>query len=244
MGRLTSYPEPFVLHASLLGSPLLTRYYQAERNKIGGEVYWVEDPTLSELADVVRSANDTRQVVRLRSIPALPEDGATVAHELAHLVLDWQGFPSVAFGNPEVQSVAAALSSCLQDPIVDQHLCAYGLDLVDKYTREAAQSRASISGITDPPEDHIGIALWITNIASNIIDWTIASRVGVEVQSDFETWLASRFPQLAANGRLLAERMLLLTFAEPATMSRAFGEAVAMLHLEGLMKVSQGRRTA
>ena len=235
--NLHSYPELFVVGAVLAGSKLFSAYYRSERARIGGEVLWVEDPKLPVgLGAAVTRIGTSHQVVRLRSVPGTAPDGAQIAHELEHLVLDWRGFPNVGSISEGEKGVATALAACLQDPVVDQHLQAFGLDLKEKSAREEAESQAALENCRAPTSKSDRM-LWVINCASKIIDWAVAVGDGGKHRGAFELWFASRYPEIGAEARELAERMLALGFEESSTMQHALKQAVTTLGLQGRVKV-------
>lgn len=90
------YPEDFVISELLKSSKQFYEFYTNERSKIVGPVVWVQSESLPNgiSARVSRKPSGKLiiRIIHLRKVPATIDDAYNVAHELAHLICDVEGF--------------------------------------------------------------------------------------------------------------------------------------------------------
>jgi len=136
-----TFPEDFVISELLKSSPEFSAFYSAERRKITKPLNWVRDLSLPVGIDYrsTRLSNGT-QVIRLRRVPAILENAMKIAHELQHLVLDYEGFVNTG-AMVQYETVSSSLNSMIHDPLVNSRLKVYGFDLRQDYETELGVCR-------------------------------------------------------------------------------------------------------
>ncbi len=222
--------EAFALRSLLAESKPFRAFYNAERSKITGEIYWTDTLMLPPdiAAQAIRLPRSKLQAIYLRRIPALPPDALAVAHELMHLVLDTEGFPFIA-SRSERQPLAALLNSMVQDPLVDARLRAYGFDIARKIRKDIAAALAGLRQ-AEQPSDPITRMMWVLSYASQVLEWKVVAPDAVREQGElFVRWFSAHQPTIAAEGDELLASVQRSGFDTPERM-RAFFTRMARRH--------------
>lgn len=240
-----TYPEDFVVSELLRYSREFQAFYQEERSKIVGDVYWAHDQTMPEGIDYrstrfVRSGVQVAQVIRLRQVPVAVKDACKIAHELEHLVLDAEGFqhthPLIADIHPAFQAheiLSSALNSMLMDPLVDSRLQGYGFDLRVEHEREVEEDIRQLSRFTRPPSDHLARTHWMFNYVDKILYWEMLG--SSEEHSKFQLWFDTRFPHIASRGKKLLARVKRIGYGTPQKQSQLFQDIIRRYKLSNIL---------
>jgi hypothetical protein len=108
------------------------RYWRGRRSKAPAVIEWRIDRTLLEV-DAVGLARwePTGPVIYLSWVPKDREDSATVCHEIEHLVMDGQGYPSLGGlrESTEATQQLAMRGNAVLDLVIDDRLRALGFVL-------------------------------------------------------------------------------------------------------------------
>jgi hypothetical protein len=239
------HPEDLVISELLKSSREFQAFYQAERNKITGDVYWAHDQTMPEGIDyrstrIVRAGKQIAQVIRLRQVPATIKDACKIAHELEHLVLDAEGFqcthPLVPDTHPSFRALellSSSLNSMLIDPLVDSRLQGYGFDLRGEYEREVEEDIRQLSRFTRPPPGRLERTRWVFNYVDKLLYWEMLDSSGE--QSEFQLWFDSRFPHIASRGKKLLARVKRTGYDTPENQSRLFQDIIRRYKLDDVL---------
>jgi hypothetical protein len=240
-----SHPEDHVIGKLLKSSDRFRAFYQAERQKIVGDVYWAHDTNMPKGIDyrntvIVRAGVPIARVIRLRRVPATSEDAFKIAHELEHLVLDAEGFgsthPIIPDRHPFFRShelLSSALNSMLIDPVVDSRLQGHGFDLQADYEREVKEDICQLSRFTSPPSDRLDNTRWMFNYVDKLLYWEL-----LDTQSEhsvFQEWFDARFPQIASKGKKLFERIKRTGYDTSEKQSRLFAEIIQRYRLNNIL---------
>lgn len=216
-------PEAFALGRLLTAAKPFRAFYDSERPKIVGDIYWTNSVPMPPGLEVqaIRLPTTKLQVIYLRQIPAAPQGALAVAHELMHLVLDAEGFPFVTSASQN-QALAALLNSVSQDALIDARLRKYGFPIAKKVEREIRGALASL-GHAAPPLDPLGRLMWALTYAGHVLECGAASSGGVDEQLEpFRRWFHSHHPSITADGDAILAVMRRLDFTTPDGMHAFF----------------------
>ncbi len=215
-----TFPEELAIGELIQNSEKFRGFYQGEREKIGGIIYWTQDSTLPD-GIVARSRKrcSGERVIHLRRIPIPIEDAFTVAHELEHLVLDAEGFP-VTLPEPNSDSDAAislcaAINSMLSHPIINARLQEYGFgwrECKGVYAAMICEFKRLprlASGGHHPME-------LIFNYVTLILDLEAFNR---KEKYKLELYFCLRYPGIAGEGKKLRSLMRETGFQTPVRQS-------------------------
>ncbi len=244
--RWPTYPEDFVVSELLKSSREFQAFYQAERGKVVGNVYWAHDQNLPEGIDyrstrIERSGVQIAQVIRLRQVPATVKVAFYIAHELEHLVLDTEGFrythSRVLNTHPSFRShenLSSALNSMLLDPLVDSRLQEYGFDLHVEYEKEVERDIRQLSQFTRLPSHRLGRIHWMFNYTDKILYWQEILDPSGE-PSKFQTWFDPRFPRIASRGKKLLAGVKRIGYDTPEKQSQLFQDIIRRYKLNDVL---------
>ena len=215
--------EAFALRTVLTAAKPFRAFYDAERPKITGDVYWTHDlPMPPDVeAQAIRLPSATLQVIYLRHIPAGAQEALAVAHELMHLVLDAERYPFIT-STSQHQALAALLNSVAQDSLIDARLREYGFDIAKKVQKEIKTALAGLdrAGL---PLDPLVQMMWVLNYAGQVLECNAVSQDGTGEQLEmFRRWFHSHHPSIAADGDALLAEMHRLDFHTPQGMHAFF----------------------
>ncbi len=117
-------------------------------------IFWVDNNKLSDsdpfskLPDGVLAAGKKLRaktwVVIVRNVPADFKEETTIAHELAHIIIDNEGYPltnvtSDFAHREEMTFFLASLNNMIHDPLVIMKLKSHGYDLRREYIQECQE---------------------------------------------------------------------------------------------------------
>ncbi len=192
-GECKTYPEKFVIGNLLNNSNEFKSFYQTEREKIKGQVYWAQSQLLAGTAGMATPLADGNNVIVLPIVPVPLEGAFTVAHEMGHLLRRWAdnnfgitGTDSKSFEH------ASFINSMIEDRLVDSILIRYGFDLkaeYESYLRKQMTETKSSTYFLDEIDALTGFTnfkLRCDLIGEDFATWR-----------ELETLLESKFPHLA-----------------------------------------------
>lgn len=146
-------------------SPEFKLFYKRERNNIKKSIIWVQNSSLpidEQLAEghIARTyfLSNGEVVVIVRNNPCGINDSSTIAHELAHILLDEEGYPQVGHnpkfaGKKQIETLAFYLNNMIQDPLVIEKLQSYGYDLRGEYVKECKEFGEKLKSFKAPKDD-------------------------------------------------------------------------------------------
>jgi hypothetical protein len=178
----------------------------------------------------------TKSIVRLRSVPASKEDGMNIAHELQHLILDAEGFPTTG-SIEDFENISSALSSMILDPIVDSKLSKYGFDLCDDYQREVREKCRQLRKYNSSPSKKFDRVLWIFNYVSSILDWELKCKKTNNSEDKFQSWFDERYPDIAEEGKKLLALIREIGYDTPEKLTMLFNKIIQRYGLDDFLKV-------
>jgi hypothetical protein len=228
-----TFDEAFVISSIVDSSIEFRTYYSAERVGIPGSVYWARDDSLPPGIDYRSTTLPAgQQVIRLRRVPAVPSDALKIAHELHHLVLIAQGFPSTG-GPVGSETVSSSLNSMLHDPLVNRALRQYGFDLMHDYRTEVRSTLRQLRKQPREPQHHLGRVHWMLNYVGKALEWKVASADSDAHTDPFRPYFDARYPRLAKEARDLLALVQTLGYDTPAAQSSLFEAIIHTFHLAG-----------
>lgn len=225
--------ESDVLAQVIAGSPDFRAFYEAERPRICSRLVWVQDWSLPVGVDfrVTHFAGDTHYI-RLRRLPALSQDAPWIAHELIHVLMDEEGFPTLGT-SMRFESLAAALSSMVADLVVEKRLASFGFDVSAQHIRELAESLRQLEPIHSEPTGSLTRLLWAANYAGHLL---AAQPFGEPAElSRLRQLISTRFPQVAARAEELIDRVRRVGFDTPEQQSRLFSDIIDIYGLSAIL---------
>jgi hypothetical protein len=233
-----TFPESFVIDELLKSSQAFQDFYEAERNRIIQPIYWAKDASLPEGIDYRFSKFLTGEsVIRLRRVPALVQDACKVAHELEHVVIDIEGFPILRPATPEKENLSSAISSMIEDLLVNSRLQKYGFDLQNDYETEIEESKRQLSRFTTSPTNRLDRIHWMVIYVGYLLDWELLS-VG-KSSNEFKEWFDTRYPDIAGRGKKLLEMVKRIGYDNPEKQSKLYREIIRRYDLAGFVFLHQ-----
>ena len=230
-----TFAEKFVVAELLRSSKEFAAFYKSERSKITTSVYWARDSSLPVGIDYrCTRLPDGTQVIRLRRIPAVPEDAMRVAHELQHLVLDSEGFPCTG-AKPQYETISSSLNSMIHDPLVDARLLEYGFDLLKEYEAEVQEALNQLGDRPVSPSGHLERVHWMFNYVSKILDWRLLRDATGKDSSEFQSWFDRRYPDIVEDARGLLALIDDIGYDTPERQVELLGRIVQRYGLEGIV---------
>lgn len=148
------------------------------------KIFWIDNDKLSDndpfskLPEGVLAAGKKLKVktwaVIVRNVPAVLKEETTVAHELAHIILDDEGYPLTNVTSDfayreELALFLGLLNNMIHDPLVIMKLKSHGYDLRREYIKECQEG---IKFLHNPYVAPSGIeeAQFIFNYVKNILE--------------------------------------------------------------------------
>ncbi len=229
------FSEEEALGDLLISSKEFQAFYKAERNKVAGKVYWSRRHDLAAgIKGRSTTCPDGRQVIFLRRCPATLDDAMGVAHELEHLILNAEGFPSIGVRldrhsgkpHPAIDYLASAVASAILDLVVNRRLQAYGFDLWEDYQGEVHDSMIQLRDPSSKSSDDLTVKKNVFNYASKILDWELAGGRSREVENRFMLWFNERYPTIAEEGGRVVGLVERMGYNNPGEVTALFGEII------------------
>ena len=218
-----------------LEAPAFRRFYDALRPKIRWPVHWVVNPEV--LPRRVHGCTDHHLgecAVILRRLPDEPLGIHVLAHEMGHLMLDSEGFPGTDPLRPRSPEayLSTHLTSCLQDPVIEGRLGAFGFDAVDKYKRWSRDALEDMIASRAAYGDDLPFELRTERmllVLKHRFWWKAIA--GDEQDCHFWQEVQSEFPDLANDASYLEVSIEKTGFADAGPMSAALSQLRHELHL-------------
>lgn len=229
------YPEKYVLKEILGQSETFIKYYEIERPKIRDTVKWVEDKSLPAGIDY-RSTRLPRgeEVIRLRNVPATEKDSTKIAHELQHLVMDYEGFPCTG-ARDEYETISSALNSIVHDLIVNERLMRYGFDLKEDFKREIEEDVRQLKKQKESPKDRIGRFHWACNYVSKVLDYNLIFRNESCNDDEFFNFFRDKYPDIVEESSEMQRIIKEIGYDTPEKQYRMFREIISTYNLQGII---------
>jgi hypothetical protein len=148
-----SIDENIVLKG-LMASPKFKQLFTTGIRSKNITIFWIDNNKLNESdpfpklpVGVLAAGKKLRAktwVVIVRNVPAEHKEETTIAHELAHIILDNEGYPltdvtSDFVYREELTCFLASLNNMIHDPLVIMKLKSHGYDLRREYIQECQE---------------------------------------------------------------------------------------------------------
>jgi hypothetical protein len=149
-----SIDENIVIAKLLKSSDKFKKFYENEIKNENVKRHWIDnkilrhdDPLLPLPYGVLATGLKlyvNEWVICVRNVPSFLTDETVIAHELAHLKIDCEGFPLTTIdptycNNEEMAFFLTSLNNMIHDPLVIMKLKSYGYDLRREYIRECQE---------------------------------------------------------------------------------------------------------
>lgn len=232
------YPENFVIKRLIEKSKLFKKFYSVERPKILQQIYWAEDIKLPVGINYRTTRLGTgEKIIRLKHIPAQIEDCTKIAHELLHITMDFEGYPSTSTTNDKYESLSSALNSLLHDLIVNKRLLRYGMDMKLDYKQEVSESIRQLNSIYISPKEKYERARWIINYSSKILEYEIAYGRHPKKDEYFREYFNKKYPDIVKEAQPILEMIKDIGYDSPEKQIKIFMKVVAYLGLQEIIKI-------
>ena len=172
-------------------------FYNEERLKKVGVLWWFKDPTLGESIEAL--SNIQSSAIYFKKFPTSREDAHVIAHEISHIIrAEENNLLQIKYSHPNYERLALALGSMLEDPIIDLSLKkTYNFDVSIQYKRaiEFVKSKDEQFGI-EPTEriEQVRIAFILAN---EMLRWdSISDPDSLKIWLEYNNWYLSKYPNI------------------------------------------------
>jgi hypothetical protein len=231
----SNYPEEVVIK-DLLVLPKFSLFYKEKRDKIINEIHWVRDPSLPRGIDYRRTTEEHNgkcvDFIRLRRVPAVPEDEMKIAHELTHFLVEEEGFEAVCYTDMRYESVASALSSIFSDILVNRKLKVYGFDLDEGYKEELRDTYSQLKKESKSPRAPLDRLRWALNYIDDILARDSLGEGARREAQEFISWFAKRYPDIALEGDELLALIRRIGFDTPEKVKAIYRAIIEKYRLD------------
>lgn len=149
--------------------PAFIAFYEAERGRISFPLDWETTLTVKCERTYRAEADIDEHVIRLSGWPTTLLHAYIVAHEITHFLVYAEGYPVVIYSavkqDETLDGISAALSSILNDVIVDRRLHNY-FDLpalAEEYDKPFAKCRAQEPPFQGNEDERLWQIFWYIN---------------------------------------------------------------------------------
>jgi hypothetical protein len=228
--------EEDVISELLKASQQFESFYRSERIKIKEPISWIHDASMPEGSSYEASRlRSGTLLIKIRTMPVVSGEATNIAHELQHLIIDAEGFPSTTSNIHDLYHIelSTALNSMLHDPLVDSRLEKYDFDLWPNYYKEEEEAISQFGKAPYPPPNYLTKVFWILAYSSFILDWKLRNKT-IENPSKFQLWFDARFPAVTTEGQELLTLVQTVCFDTPEKMSILLNEIIQKYKLRWL----------
>lgn len=209
--------------APALSCPQFAAYYAETRRFLPPALWFVREELPAGINASVstwdcKSDGYIYHVMRLRRLPCEVADAPILAHEYDHLRLESEGYPGVASIHA-VDTLASALGSLLQDPLICTHLAPFGFDLCPAMDSDESAYIQAIAQLPDTAFRRDDRILWTLNYIGIALEREAIT--GSAKPGPFARAFDARFPGIARQARKLLATVRSMGYATPAQQDRA-----------------------
>ncbi len=231
------HPEATVTDPLCECSEAFREFYESERTKIRIPFEWVHDLNLPRGIDYRVTWLDSGDVlIRLRRIPPEPRDAVKVAHELAHILIDLQGFPTTGAAD-QFRNLSSAVNSMVHDPLVCKILLPYKFNLSADMEREREESKTQLKDHGAPPTAVHGKLLWAVNYVGCILESEAIGYQATDSARAFCDWFDTSYPSVLPTVRDLHRLVRKTGYSTPREMRLLFQRIIHKYRLKGHFKI-------
>jgi hypothetical protein len=215
-----SYPEKFVI-GKLLSSPQFSKFYLNEREKISDCIYWTEilDPKNNNRAQILTGIDKNQKmyhVISLRRIPASITEQFSVAHEIAHILIDIKGSLGIrpirsrkdmdkpTISQKDFHSLASSVNSIFSDVQVNTLLASYGFDWTSHLILDMKKTLEGLKKWNKPLHPYNRLLL-VSFYVSNALEYGILYGKGKFEQTQYHKTYLNKLPQIVSDGDEIVE---------------------------------------
>ena len=235
-----TYHESYVLQNLLESSPQFKSFYEAERSKITRNIIWAYDPELDSNVRATYLPKIKENLIAFNTLPLSSEDAFDTAHELQHFICNEEGYPSVKLSEllaaQTNSNLAAALSSSLNDPIVNKRLLSFGFDLWAQYDKDSAKEKAFMEKTAEPqsPTEKLYFTAYYVTKA---LLWDVCCLSSARNSNDFLEWYDSHFPNFSAEARETLAWIKEQGYETPEKAEAVYTKLITRFELDKSLKI-------
>lgn len=221
------FSEETVIGELLANSGEFKSYYESRRNNIKRTVYWALDSSLDTGIEAIARRHETgEQIILLRRIPAQVTDAFIIAHELEHLVMDYEGFFSIKSKvGYEAETLALVFNGMIQDPIINSRLELFGFDLRKNYDQLSERAQEAFKNLREPSPDRIMRLEWTFQNVAFMLAYNVAYQTWPDKRW-IKTMKKSRYPELTKDVRELTQYILERGFDTPEKQRKLLSKII------------------
>jgi len=229
-------------------SPEFKKIYENERKNIKKPVIWVQSSCLrsqDQLAEGYFARANFLQtgevLVIVRNNPSLLQDSSIIAHELAHLLIDAEGFPQVG-RNPRYENdvkivkLAFLFNNMIQDPMVVTKLLSYGYDLRGEYLDECKDLSEKLKSPAVPKEDLGQVFLAFMYVQCVLENRLLFKKEKTECSKNILT-MFSKLNHIALKGKKMLKIVDKHGMEDPESVKKIYEEIINSFDLSEYMMV-------
>ncbi|HWQ89565.1 MAG TPA: SEC-C domain-containing protein [Desulfitobacteriaceae bacterium] len=235
-----TYYEGYILQDLLEHSPQFKSFYEAERSKISRNIIWAYDPELVSNVRATYLPKINENLIACKNLPLSSEDAFDTAHELQHFICNEEGYPSVKLSEllagQTNSNLAIALSSSLNDPIVNKRLLPFAFDLWSQYDKDCASEKTYMEKIDEPQAPTEKLYYTAYYIAKALL-WDVCCLTSVRNSNDFLEWYDSHFPNFSPEARETLSWIKKLGYETPEKAEAVYTKLITQFELDKSLKI-------
>lgn len=191
----------------ILKDDCFKNFYIINRSLIRTPIICLKDTKIPKGINARNTITTSQAFLRLKEVPCKLNEATIIAHELQHIILHEEGFPKVGFKEPMYENLTSALSSMLEDPIVNMRIKKYGFNLREMYDNEENES-INILKRLEAPTHHVERSRWIFNYVGLVLEWMVAYEDSQIETCNVSQLFQEKFPEIAQSGNKLIETIV------------------------------------
>jgi len=234
------YDETILLKDIIENSPEFKNFYLKERHKIKKYIVWRGVVNKKELKPGIDGNNKINlesglSLIILKNFPPKIRDAIIIAHEMEHIILYFEKFPSVP-SYSGYDRIPSTLGSMIEDLVVDEKLSEYGFNVIDSYLKEFNESKKALLSVKTPknPED---VIVFTFNYAGHLLAFNRffdKSYTKPKIFSFFD----ARFPSIALDGKNLTKIIEENGYETPGKVEELYNIIITKYGLNGKIQIS------
>lgn len=233
--------ERSVLNDLLISSERFKKFYECEFKERKVQIFWLDNARIekkdivSQLPEYCLAAgfcfNDHNWVITVRNVPALTSDETTIAHELAHVRLDMEGFPSFRLNplntNREIEELKGFLNNMIHDPLVIIKLRSYGYDLREEYMSDCRKYLTDLSNSHLQPTGLLKLEKIFLHVQSLLENEILFDNTDTPCK-EFNLRYGKKFKAVKKGARVIYEKIHALGYQNPESVLKIYKEILNM----------------
>jgi hypothetical protein len=235
------YDESSILKDIIENSHEFENFYLKERGKIKKYIVWRGVINKNELTPGIGGNSKINpesglSIITLKNFPPKIRDAILIAHEMEHIILSFEKFPSVPCHNG-YEKIPRLLSSMIEDVVVDERLSNYGFDVTDSYLKEFKESKRQLSSVHRVPTDPEVVIQYTFQYAGLLLAFNRLFDKSYSKPSFF-LFFDIRFSSIATDAKNLTQIIEEKGYDTPEKAKEIYNFIITRYNLNGKMWVS------